>query len=117
MPTNILGGGVASDTSDTYIIGDDHYPDIFVGRFSAQNNTQLQSIINRSINNLYLFVGPLEHPDSFKIHFYKNKEKEIDSVFKILKESIPLELIESDRSVKTYVRIKDPTRSKQIQLE
>ena len=49
VPTNIIGGGAASDNKYAYIVGDDHYPEVLIGRFSAQNNTQIQTIINRSI--------------------------------------------------------------------
>ncbi|MCK4416132.1 MAG: hypothetical protein KAU84_03175, partial [Thermoplasmatales archaeon] len=39
----------ASDPSYSYIVGNDHYPDLFVGRFSAQNTGQLETQIERSI--------------------------------------------------------------------
>jgi len=42
-------GSSASDPSYTYIVGSDHYPDLFVGRFSAQNNQQLETQVERSI--------------------------------------------------------------------
>ncbi len=42
-------GYAASDPSLTYVVGSDHYPDLFVGRFSAQNIDQLSTQIERSI--------------------------------------------------------------------
>jgi agmatine/peptidylarginine deiminase len=38
-----------SDPSYAYIVGDDHYQDIFIGRFSAQNEDQVITQVNRSI--------------------------------------------------------------------
>ncbi len=49
IPT-LYSGGYASDTSYSYIVGDDHYPDLFVGRFSAQTTEQLETQVQRSIN-------------------------------------------------------------------
>jgi len=49
VPT-INAGGSASDPSYGYISGSDSYPEVFVGRFSAQNLNQLDTIVNRSIN-------------------------------------------------------------------
>ena len=42
-------GSTASDPSYTYIVGDDHYPDLFVGRFSAQNAAQVETQVERSV--------------------------------------------------------------------
>ena len=42
--------GYASDPSYACIVGDDHYQDLFVGRFSANNLNQLETQIIRSIN-------------------------------------------------------------------
>jgi hypothetical protein len=39
----------ASDPSYSYIVGNDNYQDLFVGRFSAQNKGQLETQIQRSI--------------------------------------------------------------------
>jgi len=39
----------ASDPSYSYIVGDDHYPDLFVGRFSAENIEQLETQVERTI--------------------------------------------------------------------
>ena len=39
----------ASDPSYSYVKGNDHYPDVFVGRFSAQTVDQLQTQIERTI--------------------------------------------------------------------
>ncbi len=48
VPVNYLGG-VASDPSYGYIVGSDHYADLFVGRFSAENVAQAQTQANRTI--------------------------------------------------------------------
>ena len=47
VPT-LTSGFYASDPSYSYIVGSDHYPDIFIGRFSAQNLDQLETQIERS---------------------------------------------------------------------
>jgi hypothetical protein len=47
VPTLLTGAG--SDPSYTYIVGSDHYPDIFIGRFSAQNSDQVITQVERSI--------------------------------------------------------------------
>ncbi len=39
-----------SDNFYSYIVGNDHYPDLFVGRFSAANVSELQTQIDRSID-------------------------------------------------------------------
>ena len=43
-------GPYASDPSYSYIEGRDHYPEIFIGRFSAQNISQLQTQVERTIS-------------------------------------------------------------------
>ena len=48
VPVNYLSG-VASDPSYGYIVGSDHYPDLFVGRFSAENVAQAETQANRTI--------------------------------------------------------------------
>ena len=48
VPT-LTAGYDASDPSYSYIVGDDHYPDLFIGRFSAQNTGQLETQVERSI--------------------------------------------------------------------
>jgi len=48
IPT-LYAGGYASDPSYSYIVGGDHYPDLFVGRFSAENIAQLETQVERSI--------------------------------------------------------------------
>ena len=39
----------ASDPSNTYVVGNDHYPDLFIGRFSAENPDQVATQVERSI--------------------------------------------------------------------
>jgi hypothetical protein len=48
VPT-LYQGGSASDPSYSYIVGNDHYPDLFVGRFSAETIGQVQTQVNRTI--------------------------------------------------------------------
>ena len=47
---SITWSGHASDPSYSYIVGDDNYQDLFVGRFSANDVTELQTQIDRSID-------------------------------------------------------------------
>ena len=48
VPTFLLSGE-ASDPSYSYVVGNDHYPDLFVGRFSAETNAQVQTQVQRSV--------------------------------------------------------------------
>jgi hypothetical protein len=48
VPT-LSASGYLSDPSYAYVVGSDHYPDLFVGRFSAQTAAQLQTQIGRSL--------------------------------------------------------------------
>ncbi len=48
VPTNILPYG-ASDNVYSYLAGDDHYPDIFVGRFSANSVKDVQVQVKRTL--------------------------------------------------------------------
>ncbi|MDH7517620.1 MAG: C25 family cysteine peptidase [Candidatus Thermoplasmatota archaeon] len=48
VPT-LYAGGSASDPSYSYIVGNDHYPDLFVGRFSAENTQQVDTQVERTI--------------------------------------------------------------------
>jgi hypothetical protein len=49
VPTYYDGGG-ASDPSYSYIVGDDHYPDLFVGRFSAETVEHVSTQVERSVD-------------------------------------------------------------------
>ncbi|HEC82660.1 MAG TPA: hypothetical protein ENI53_02105, partial [Thermoplasmatales archaeon] len=49
IPSLYYNGYAASDPSYTYVVGNDHYPDLFIGRFSAQTVSQLETQVNRSI--------------------------------------------------------------------
>lgn len=49
VPTYSLSG-VYSDPSYGYIVGSDHYADLFVGRFSAENLAQAATQANRTID-------------------------------------------------------------------
>jgi agmatine/peptidylarginine deiminase len=48
IPTLTSGGG-GSDPTFSLVAGGDNYPDIFIGRFSAENESQLTVQLNRSI--------------------------------------------------------------------
>ncbi len=48
VPSSRLGGH-DSDNDYAYVAGDDHYPDLFVGRFSAETPEQLMLMLTRSI--------------------------------------------------------------------
>jgi hypothetical protein len=47
VPTSYASGD--SDNNYTYIIGSDHYPDIFIGRFSAESVAHVQTQVLRTI--------------------------------------------------------------------
>lgn len=50
VPTITTGSiGGPSDPAYGYIVGNDHYPDVFVGRFSAENATQVQTQVIRTL--------------------------------------------------------------------
>ena len=38
-----------SDNSYAYVAGDDHYPDLFVGRFSAESVSNVETMVDRTI--------------------------------------------------------------------
>lgn len=48
VPTISFGGG-GSDPSMTLLAGNDNYPDIYIGRFSAQTIAEMQTQVERSI--------------------------------------------------------------------
>ena len=47
VPSSYSSGD--SDNNYTYIVGGDHYPDIFIGRFSAENVAHVQTQVQRTI--------------------------------------------------------------------
>jgi len=47
VPTSYSSGD--SDNNYAYIVGNDHYPDVFIGRFSAENITQVETQVNRTL--------------------------------------------------------------------
>jgi hypothetical protein len=53
VPTSVAGGN-DSDVAYSYVAGNDHYPDLFVGRFSAETEshveTQVQRVLDYEIN-------------------------------------------------------------------
>ena len=49
IPTNTEGVAGPSDNAYGYLLGNDHYPDIFVGRFSAENISQVNTMVQRTI--------------------------------------------------------------------
>jgi len=51
IPTNQGGGlGGPSDNAYGYLVGNDHYSDVFIGRFSAENLAQVETQVQRSID-------------------------------------------------------------------
>jgi hypothetical protein len=48
VPSSSIAGN-DSDNDYAYVDGDDHYPDLFVGRFSAENATELTTMVNRTL--------------------------------------------------------------------
>jgi len=49
LPSSTVGGN-DSDVDYSYIVGGDHYPDCFVGRFSAQNADHVITQVQRTID-------------------------------------------------------------------
>ncbi|MFO8128789.1 MAG: C25 family cysteine peptidase [Bacteroidales bacterium] len=47
VPTSFSNGD--SDNDYSYVVGNDHYPDLFVGRFSAETETQVETQVTRTI--------------------------------------------------------------------
>ncbi|MBE9492077.1 MAG: hypothetical protein IMY70_04270, partial [Bacteroidetes bacterium] len=47
VPTSYASGD--SDNDYSYIVGNDHYPDLFVGRFSAENTDQVEIQVQRTL--------------------------------------------------------------------
>lgn len=58
VPTSYASGD--SDNDYTYIVGADHYPDIFAGRFSAENPEQVITQVTRTVN---YEKNPVSSPD------------------------------------------------------
>lgn len=51
VPTNQGGGlGGPSDNAYGYIVGNDHYSDIYIGRFSAENVAHVETQVERTLN-------------------------------------------------------------------
>jgi hypothetical protein len=48
VPTSSTSAG-ASDNNYGYVVGNDHYPDVFIGRFSAENVTQVQTQVQKTL--------------------------------------------------------------------
>jgi len=48
VPCSKIAGN-DSDNDYAYVAGNDHYPDLFVGRFSAENATELTTMVNRTL--------------------------------------------------------------------
>ena len=49
VPSSSIGGN-DSDVAYSYIEGNDHYPDIFVGRFSAETGSQVETQVQRILD-------------------------------------------------------------------
>lgn len=48
IPSSVVGGN-DSDVNYSYVVGNDHYPDLFVGRFSAENTSHVATMVVRTI--------------------------------------------------------------------
>lgn len=48
VPSSSTSAG-DSDNNYSYIVGSDHYPDLFVGRFSAENVSQVQTQVQKTL--------------------------------------------------------------------
>ena len=48
VPASSTSAGV-SDNNYAYIVGSDHYPDLFIGRFSAENVAQVETQVQRTL--------------------------------------------------------------------
>ncbi len=49
VPSSVIGGK-DSDNNYSYVVGSDHYPDLFVGRFSAQTENHVITQVQRTID-------------------------------------------------------------------
>jgi len=59
VPTSNAGGN-DSDVDYSYVVGNDHYPDLFVGRFSAETEGQVVTQVTRVLN---YEQAPISDPD------------------------------------------------------
>ena len=48
VPSTMLGGN-DSDVNYSYVVGNDHYPDLFVGRFSAETEDHVNTMVTRTL--------------------------------------------------------------------
>lgn len=48
VPSSMISGN-DSDNDYTYVAGNDHYPDLFVGRFSAETETHVITMVDRTL--------------------------------------------------------------------
>ena len=49
VPSSSTSAG-DSDNEYTYLVGDDHYPDLFIGRFSAETTEHVSTMVNLLLN-------------------------------------------------------------------
>jgi hypothetical protein len=49
VPSSVIGGN-DSDNDYAYVAGDDHYPDLFVGRFSAEDTSHVNTMVQRTLD-------------------------------------------------------------------
>lgn len=49
VPSSVIGGS-DSDVDYSYVVGNDHYPDLFVGRFSAETEAHVSTQVTRVLN-------------------------------------------------------------------
>ena len=48
--SNGAGNNSPSDNSLTFVSGNDSYPDLIIGRFSAENGSHVETMVNRTIS-------------------------------------------------------------------
>ncbi len=49
VPSSVIGGN-DSDNDYTYVAGNDHYPDLLIGRFSAETVNHVNTMVQRTLN-------------------------------------------------------------------
>ncbi|MDD3875729.1 MAG: C25 family cysteine peptidase [Bacteroidales bacterium] len=50
FPSSTAGITGPSDNNYAYLAGNDHYADVFIGRFSAESTTHVQTMVNRTLS-------------------------------------------------------------------
>jgi hypothetical protein len=50
LPTHYMNGGPATDLYYATVVGDDYYPDIYVGRFPVKTTNDLDIVVNKTLD-------------------------------------------------------------------